>query len=314
MNKRTFLEAISISFLVTATVRISYGLENLYGLASINIIFAACTYFVLNNNYINIKNEKEKSNKEIKELIEKNTKRLDEIYSKMDRFTEIMNKNIDELKNSSEGIVSTIIKEFSIHNDNIDKVFYELKNEIKDKTNEINNNINTQSNINNEINDLFAQKLKADILLKKELKESMKNIQDTIIEGNNKTSLINSSILENNNKLDKIAKSIEEQLDKLIDIEGNLNELNDKSDDMLSDDQEIQDVLCEIKEENGRSNMNVIQKIDECIEANDKITSKYEIIQKYFTAELLKTASKNENVANMLKDNYKLLKEIVASV
>mgnify|MGYP001608507263 CR=1 FL=1 len=125
-------------------------------------------------------------------------------------------------------------------------------------------------------------------------------IEGSLNEGNNKTDAVINSIIENSENIKTVYKSILEN--------------NDKLEDRTNIDRDNGKILSNIKDDNSRLNMELKTKIDEGIDSNDNIVSKYDLIQKSFTAELLKVAAKNENVTNMLIDNYKILKEVADSI
>lgn len=254
---------------------------------------------------------------------------------KLNMISEITNNISKQSQAQMEQLVSAIYLQGNKNIDNIQTLIYELKIEMGTFNKEISCSINESIKINSEAKSVLKEIYNENIELSKKLSsnqaklvEKLIDIEDKIGEGNNKTDVIISSIVDNskyikivnedivesNKKLGEIITKSEEEVDKLIDIKSSLGNLNDKVEDMTKIDRENQDILSDIKDNNDRLNLEIINKIDESIESNNNIVTRYDFIQKSFTVELLKVATKNENITNMLIDNYKILKEVVDSI
>jgi len=325
MNKRVIMDSVIISLLADAAIKFAYGVENVYVVLGINITLIIGVYFILSSYNKNARYKEEENKKNIIELIEKNIKKIDNLGS-------IIN---EDNKLQMEHIVSLIDLQGNKNIDNIQRLTDELRSEMSTRSKEINSSINESTKINTEAMSVLKEICKENIELNKNLNsnytslvEKLIDIEGNISEGNNKTDVVISSIVDNiknikivnenisesNSKMSEIITKLGEEVDKLIDIKSSLENLNDKIDDVTNIDRDNQDILSDIKDINSRLNMELKTKIDESIESNNNIVTKYDFIQKSFTAELLKVAAKNENITNMLIDNYKILKEIVDSI
>ena len=357
MNKRVIIDSVIISLLAAAAIKFAYGVENIYVVLGINIMFIVGLYFILSSCDKNSRSKEEENTKNIIELLEKNIKKVDDLGSivsednklklarseniinildnKLNTISEIINNILKQSQSQMEQIATSIDVQGNKNIDNIQKLVGELKSEIGTVSKEINSSINESTKINTEAMSVLKEICKENIEVNKNLSsnyaslvEKLISLEDKLSEGNNKTDvvissivdnsksikIVNESMVESNNKLADMITKCEEEVDKLIDIKGSLESLNDKVEDLTSIDRDNQDILSDIKSDNSRLNMELRTKIDEAMDSNNNIVTKYDFIQKSFTAELLKVAAKNENVTNMLMDNYKILKEVVDSI
>jgi len=328
MNKRVSMDSIIISLIAAAAIKFAYGVENIYVVLGINITIIIGLYFILSSYNKNTKDKEAENRKNIIELIENNTKKIDDLEL-------IVNNIFKQSQVQMEHLVSSIDLQGDKNIDNIKKLIDEFKSEMGAVSEEINKNINENTKINSEAKSILKEICNINIELSKDLSsnyaslaEKLIAIEDKIGESNNKTDVVisgivdnsknikitNENILESNNKLGEIIIKSDGEVEKLIDIKSCLGNLYDKSDEMASIDSENKDILSSIKDDNGRFNMELRNKIDDSIDSNNNIVTKYDIIQKSFASELLKVACKNENITNLLKDNYKILNGIVDSI
>jgi len=328
MNKRVSMDSIIISLIAAAAIKFAYGVENIYVVLGINITIIIGLYFILSSYNKNTKDKEAENRKNIIELIENNTKKIDDLEL-------IVNNIFKQSQVQMEHLVSSIDLQGDKNIDNIKKLIDEFKSEMGAVSEEINKNINENTKINSEAKSILKEICNINIELSKNLSsnyaslaEKLIAIEDKIGESNNKTDVVisgivdnsknikitNENILESNNKLGEIIIKSDGEVEKLIDIKSCLGNLYDKSDEMASIDSENKDILSSIKDDNGRFNMELRNKIDDSIDSNNNIVTKYDIIQKSFAAELLKVACKNENITNLLKDNYKILNGIADSI
>lgn len=355
MNEKIVLRAIVTSVLITATVRISYGVENIYILAAINIVMALGTYYGLTSYNKKIKDEKEKHNTEIKDMVEDNNKKMEKVFyelnNSMKNNTTELNKQFKEnqlLKLHIKEVVEDINNESKdsnnsqkIINDSILKNHNELKQMnirldkqieknidiekvLKDIDNKTEKTLNITKDISVEVSNIKEEN-KESI---KELIQNVKVINDKCIDiegvlneidnkangtiNTTKDILVEVSHIKEENKasINEVIQNVRAINDKCIDVEGVLRDIDNKVEESVDQTGDISDIVEGIKNDNQYSTTKISGKIDESMETNNSITSKYEEIQNYFTAELFKTATKNELVANLLKDNYLLLKKI----
>jgi|GEM_PF-6401077 len=328
MNKRVSMDSIIISLIAAAAIKFAYGVENIYVVLGINITIIIGLYFILSSYNKNTKDKEAENRKNIIELIENNTKKIDDLEL-------IVNNIFKQSQVQMEHLVSSIDLQGDKNIDNIKKLIDEFKSEMGAVSEEINKNINESTKINSEAKSILKEICNINIELSKDLSsnyaslaEKLIAIEDKIGESNNKTDVVisgivdnsknikitNENILESNNKLGEIIIKSDGEVEKLIDIKSCLGNLYDKSDEMASIDSENKDILSSIKDDNSRFNMELRNKIDDSIDSNNNIVTKYDIIQKSFASELLKVACKNENITNLLKDNYKILNGIVDSI
>lgn len=328
MNKRVSMDSIIISLIAAAAIKFAYGVENIYVVLGINITIIIGLYFILSSYNKNTKDKEAENRKNIIELIENNTKKIDDLEL-------IVNNIFKQSQVQMEHLVSSIDLQGDKNIDNIKKLIDEFKSEMGAVSEEINKNINESTKINSEAKSILKEICNINIELSKDLSsnyaslaEKLIAIEDKIGESNNKTDVVisgivdnsknikitNENILESNNKLGEIIIKSDGEVEKLIDIKSCLGNLYDKSDEMASIDSENKDILSSIKDDNSRFNMELRNKIDDSIDSNNNIVTKYDIIQKSFASELLKVACKNENITNLLKDNYKILNGIADSI
>jgi len=428
MNEKIVLRAIVTSILITATVRISYGVENIYMLAAINIVMALGTYFGLTSYDEKMKNEKEKHNTEVKDMVENNDKKMEKVFyelnNSMKNNTTEINKNLSnqiKISNELNEVINKQFKENQLLKVHIKEVIEDINNESKDSNNKqkiINDSILKNHNELKQMNIRLDKQIEKNIDIEKVLKDidnkaekTLDTTKDISIEVSNmkeenkglikeliqNVKVINDKCIdvegvlkeidykangtlnttkdislevsnmkeENKGLIKELIQNVKVINDKCIDVEGILNEIDNKANGTLNTTKDISMEVSNIKEENKESIKELIQnvkvindkcidvegvlrdidnkveesvdktqdisdtvegikndnqysttkingKIEESIEANNSLTSKYEEIQNHFTAELFKTATKNELVANLLKDNYILLKKISA--
>lgn len=201
MNKVNILKSLVISILISVGIKLTYGVENIYILGSINLSF-----FILSNIILNIEN--------------KNTK------NELNRIEELTNNRINEMEtnivlaiNSSNEKLSTINKELC----NQGKELMSLKDSsiyIKEELNEINNKFSIsneklddiKSIIKNQINyfDKINENLEKQIDSEENIKEDIKII-------------INSANVQIDKLMDinKVLKSLEEKNNDILDELGN---------------------------------------------------------------------------------------------
>lgn len=280
MNKVNILKSLVISILISVGIKLTYGVENIYILGSINLSF-----FILSNIILNIENKDTKN--ELKRIEELTNNRINE-----------METNIVLAINSSNEKLSTINKELC----NQGKELMSLKDSsifIKEELNEINNKFSIwneklddiKSIIKNQINyfDKINENLEKQIDNEENMKEDIKII-------------INSANV---------------QIDKLMDINKVLKSLEEKNNDILDElENEIEEIR-DIKEEidNTKSSINkTIQKsTEESIKKQQEILDKYDIIQKAFVKEVANITLKTNHTVDLLNDSYKVLNEICST-
>ena len=375
MNEKIVLRAIVTSILITATVRISYGVENIYMLAAINIVMALGTYFGLTSYDEKMKNEKERHNTEVKDMVENNDKKMEKVFyelnNSMKNNTTEINKNLSnqiKISNELNEVINKQFKENQLLKVHIKEVIEDINNESKDSNNKqkiINDSILKNHNELKQMNIRLDKQIEKNIDIEKVLKDidnkaekTLDTTKDISIEVSNmkeenkglikeliqNVKVINDKCIdvegilneidnkangtlnttkdismevsnikeENKESIKQLIQNVKVINDKCIDVEGVLRDIDNKVEESVDKTQDISDTVEGIKNDNQYSTTKINGKIEESIEANNSLTSKYEEIQNHFTAELFKTATKNELVANLLKDNYILLKKISA--
>jgi hypothetical protein len=116
-----------------------------------------------------------------------------------------------------------------------------------------------------------------------------------------------------NNSIEALTNVEKDSLDKLIDSKTILSSLEDKFGDIAQHLGEVKDISTEKSNLLAAIKSSTDKNFENIIESNEKIEESYKKVHQDSISELVKLASKNEYILNLLLDSYKVLKKIAST-
>lgn len=268
-------KAIVLSLIITASIKVGYGVDNLIILVGVNVVSLVFSYFAMNK----ISTDKEEEYK----------KRERKMLGVLTSHLKAINQNIINNTNAVADIIANLEQ-------NINNIIGENLNSLANMEG-LNSGIHE---IAGTLQDTVRENgVVVDRIISEERKHSNKLVAS--IENNNK------ELLNKIEVINEILSSSKESVNEIIEIKHMVKSNSTNVSDICSKLDENISLLIEEKEEIRRFKNEINSLLEETMDSSLENVEVYKDIQNNTLNELSKLAEKNEYIVSLLMDSYKIL-------